>query len=203
MSKAKRALVAVTLVAMTCALLLGVLATTHPSTAQAMPAENQGKEKATPPVDQDYVGVKECAECHEKAFESWMKTGHAHAFKVLTEKYEKDPKCLKCHTTGYGAPTGFKDVKTTPNLKGITCETCHGQGLITDDPHCARCGDRPTAEQLDAVPYNGAMPCGHPIGYLIEEYPCAECDGQGAIETWIPLAGALQALGVSLQLQEA
>ena len=76
------------------------------------------------------------------------------------------------------------------------CATCHGQGRITDDPHCARCGDRPTNEQLDAVPYNGAMPCGHLIGYLIEEYPCAECDGQGAIESWVSLDEALSEIGV-------
>ena len=50
------------------------------------------------------------------------------AFDLLPDKYKADPKCLKCHTTGYGEPTGFKDPKSTPSLKGNTCETCHGPG---------------------------------------------------------------------------
>ncbi len=172
MCKAMRVLVGVTLAVVTCAVLVGALAATHPSTAQAVPAGSE--KKATPPVDQDYVGVKECAECHEKAFEAWTKTGHAHAFKVLTEKYEKDPKCLKCHTTGYGAPSGFKDAKSTPDLKGITCETCHGPGSKHVEI-CESFGDRELTEEEEEI-------AEHSIWEMLPTNICVKCHTRMAHE---------------------
>ncbi len=83
---------------------------------------------ADPPEGQTYTGAKKCAACHFQQYMSWKKTKHAGTFLVLPEKYKKDPQCLKCHTTGYGEPSGFKDVATTPALAGNTCETCHGPG---------------------------------------------------------------------------
>ncbi len=83
----------------------------------------------TPPADQSYTGVKQCASCHFKQFMSWKKTKHAkEAFQSLPDKYKADPECVKCHATGYGAATGFKDAATTPNLVGTSCEACHGPG---------------------------------------------------------------------------
>lgn len=79
-----------------------------------------------PPEGQTYIGAKRCASCHFEAFLSWKKTAHAKAFEVLTPKYQKDEKCLKCHTTGLGEPTGYKDGLMV--LAGVTCETCHGPG---------------------------------------------------------------------------
>lgn len=81
-----------------------------------------------PPEGQTYTGSKKCASCHFEQFTFWKKTKHAVAFEALTAKYQKDPTCLKCHTTGYGQPTGFKDMATTPALAGNTCENCHGPG---------------------------------------------------------------------------
>ena len=79
-----------------------------------------------PPEGQTYIGAKRCASCHFEQFMSWKKTGHSRAFDVLTPKYQKDDKCLKCHTTGLGEPTGYKDGEMV--LAGVTCETCHGPG---------------------------------------------------------------------------
>ena len=45
----------------------------------------------------------------------------------LTGKYKTDAKCLKCHTTGYGQPTGYKDAKSE-GLTDVGCESCHGPG---------------------------------------------------------------------------
>ena len=84
--------------------------------------------QADPPENQDYTGVKRCASCHFDQFMAWKKTGHAKAFEMLTAKYQQDEKCLKCHTTGLGINTGFKDFESTPALAGITCEVCHGPG---------------------------------------------------------------------------
>jgi hypothetical protein len=92
------------------------------------PAEPAGP-AATPPADQTYVGKTKCASCHLAANTSWKKTKHCtDAFAKLPAKYKADPKCLTCHSTGYGTPTGFKDEASTPNLAGTTCEACHGPG---------------------------------------------------------------------------
>jgi len=85
-----------------------------------------GEEEPAPPEGQTYTGVKRCASCHFEQYMSWKKTKHAQAFDVLTPKYQKDEKCLKCHTTGLGEPTGYKDGETA--LAGVTCENCHGPG---------------------------------------------------------------------------
>ncbi len=55
--------------------------------------------------------------------------------------YTKDAKCLKCHTTGYGTPSGFPVVAAGGRIaaadraradrnKGVTCEACHGPGSL-------------------------------------------------------------------------
>ena len=83
---------------------------------------------ADPPKDQQYIGNKRCASCHFEQYMSWKKTSHSNAFDLLTAKYETNAECLKCHTTGYGEATGFKDAKSTPALLNVGCENCHGPG---------------------------------------------------------------------------
>jgi hypothetical protein len=83
---------------------------------------------AKPPEGQTYVGNKECAACHFDQFMMWRKTPHAKAFEIMPAKYHTDATCLKCHSTGFGEPTGFKSLQQTPNLVGNGCENCHGPG---------------------------------------------------------------------------
>ena len=83
---------------------------------------------AEPPEGQTYVGTKECAACHFEQFMAWRGTPHAKAFEILPAKYQADETCLKCHSTGFGQPTGFKTIEQTPNLAGNSCEGCHGPG---------------------------------------------------------------------------
>ncbi len=87
---------------------------------------------ADPPSDQEYVGNKRCASCHFEQYMKWKKDPHSKAFALLTKKYATDAKCLKCHTVGYGAATGFKDAKSTPALTDVGCEDCHGPGSVHD-----------------------------------------------------------------------
>ena len=91
-----------------------------------------------------YVGPESCKECHEKQAESWQETRMAMTFEVLRpgvkvkEKemagldpdhdYTSDEECLPCHTTGYGMEGGFVSFEKTPNMAGVTCESCHGPG---------------------------------------------------------------------------
>ena len=86
------------------------------------------KPLAEPPKGQKYIGAKQCQACHFDQFLTWRTTKHAKGFEILPEKYQADATCLKCHTTGHGQDTGFKDLATTPGLVGASCESCHGPG---------------------------------------------------------------------------
>lgn len=97
----------------------------QPGAAQvAAPVEQE----PAPPADQQYTGVKQCASCHFDQFMKWKSTKHATNFDLLPAKYQTDAKCLECHTTGFGAPTGFTTAAASADLKGTTCEACHGPG---------------------------------------------------------------------------
>jgi len=91
-----------------------------------------GDAEPAPPADQRYTGVKKCAACHFDQHLIWRKDKHAKAFENLPAKYKTDASCLKCHTTGYGEPTGYKSAADA-NLAGITCEVCHGPGSKHDE----------------------------------------------------------------------
>lgn len=82
---------------------------------------------AKPPEDQTYTGSKQCASCHLDQFLAWKKTKHSKAFDIMPAKYRNDASCLKCHTTGFGEPTGYTGASTAA-LAGTSCEACHGPG---------------------------------------------------------------------------
>ncbi|MCK5194549.1 MAG: cytochrome c family protein, partial [Desulfobulbaceae bacterium] len=91
-----------------------------------------------------FVGTKACKKCHIKQYKSWAKTNMSRAYDILKpnerteakkkvgldpeKDYTKDSECLPCHTTGYGRPGGFINSEETPQLVGISCESCHGAG---------------------------------------------------------------------------
>ena len=91
-----------------------------------------------------YVGSSKCRICHLPQYKSWQQTKMAQAYELLkpgkaaeakqkakldsNKDYTRDPVCLACHTTGYGQPSGFRDIATTPDLAGVGCEACHGPG---------------------------------------------------------------------------
>ena len=77
-----------------------------------------------------YVGPKKCKMCHINQFKSWEENmpQHENAFKSLPADKQKDANCTKCHVTGQGKESGYKDEATTPDLVGVSCEACHGPG---------------------------------------------------------------------------
>lgn len=101
--------------------------------------------------DLSFVGAKKCKMCHLQQFKTWEATPMARSFELLRpgvrtdEKkaagldpdadYTADPKCLPCHTTGYGKAGGFVSLAATPDLVGVQCESCHGPGsaYLADD----------------------------------------------------------------------
>jgi hypothetical protein len=92
----------------------------------------------------EYIGAKKCKACHMKQYKSWSNTTMATSFENLKpgikaeekkkakldpdKDYTADPNCLKCHTTGYGQPSGFVSLEKTPDLINVQCEGCHGPG---------------------------------------------------------------------------
>lgn len=86
-----------------------------------------------------YAGSQACVECHQTIHDTLMGTLHAQAFTALQKiSQDTNPSCLPCHTVGYGVPTGFVNARTTPQLEGVQCESCHGpagnHAANPDDP---------------------------------------------------------------------
>lgn len=78
-----------------------------------------------------YVGSSKCRLCHRKFFIGRKKDPHDHAMESLEKgAYKDNPKCLICHATGYGTPTGFISTEKTPRLSNVQCEGCHGPGNL-------------------------------------------------------------------------
>ena len=99
-----------------------------------------------------YVGTKKCKSCHLDVHKSWAKTSMGKAFETLQpgeadqakrkfgldvdKDYTTDPKCLKCHTTGFGKEGGYaippagnkRAARKAKNFHGVGCESCHGPG---------------------------------------------------------------------------
>ena len=96
--------------------------------AWSQPAAPSASEEPAPPADQQYMGIKQCAACHFDQFMKWKTSKHATTFELLPAQYQADKTCLPCHTTGFGAATGFQTAAASADLKGTSCEACHGPG---------------------------------------------------------------------------
>jgi hypothetical protein len=101
--------------------------------AEDQPAKPAEAKKPT------YVGSKGCKACHMgekkgKMWEIWSESKHAKSMAALdSAKGEtKNPLCLKCHTTGYGAggcgAEGMEALAVAEGLASVGCEACHGPG---------------------------------------------------------------------------
>lgn len=92
-------------------------------------AQSTAQEAVAIPVR--YAGAEQCKACHSATFERWAATRHAHAMETLRKQNkEYDPECVRCHSTGFGKPTGFISLKVNPQLAHVQCEQCHGQGSL-------------------------------------------------------------------------
>ncbi len=126
-----------------------------------------------------YVGSQVCADCHAEEYQSYQKYAKkAHSFASVKKMSDhlapaELRRCYRCHTTGYGEPGGFVDEKTTPALKNVGCEACHGPGsahVESEDPKdirgtgeqirkvCVRCHTKERVEAFRFRPllYGGA-----------------------------------------------
>lgn len=83
-------------------------------------------------VQDVYLGIANCQECHADAFDSYLGTMHARAYSTLSEAFmHRDSGCVPCHSTGYGLRGGFDGVRvpgSMVDLVDVQCEACHGPG---------------------------------------------------------------------------
>lgn len=102
---------------------------------------NHPSQVAVAGVTPKYVGSGRCQSCHGAAYDVWKKSKHAHAYQTLAEvKHPSlrqfDGECVVCHVTGFGYKGGFVDEPSTPKLKNVGCESCHGPGSAhSNDPN--------------------------------------------------------------------
>jgi hypothetical protein len=101
------------------------------------------EEKKAEAAKFQYIGAAKCKMCHNtaaqgKQYDIWAASPHAKAFELLkSEKAlaqakakgiadpQKDPACLKCHSTAF-AVSG--EGATITQEEGVSCESCHGPG---------------------------------------------------------------------------
>lgn len=78
-----------------------------------------------------YVGTDKCLACHPSAAVAWGASAHAQAFKTLIARgADADPKCIGCHTIGFGSPSGYRREFGADRLVNAGCESCHGPGSL-------------------------------------------------------------------------
>lgn len=75
-----------------------------------------------------FIGSRACPQCHLQRYQLWLQGPHAGALISLPADKVRDPKCLRCHSTGYGYQGGYQPEEGFDDLKGVGCEACHGPG---------------------------------------------------------------------------
>ena len=144
--------------------------------------------------DRHYIGARGCKKCHFKHSRSWKKTAHARTYDLLApgeaveakRKAGLDPErefrsgheCLRCHTTGYGTPSGYPVPRAGDRLTdelryrlkyfaGVSCEACHGMG----SEYAAYKKDHERYQRRDIVALGANIP--------IRAEHCATCHKPG------------------------
>jgi hypothetical protein len=91
----------------------------------------------------EYVGSDRCLSCHPSAAAVWAQSHHASAFNSLVgREADADPKCVGCHTVGFGSPSGYRREFGDRQFVHVGCESCHGPGSL----HVRRYDGEPTLE---------------------------------------------------------
>ena len=112
-----------------------------------------------------YTGSERCSPCHEKEFQVWSDSRHAHAFDTLVEANQDfNPDCVGCHTVGFRRDNGFVNSNATPTLRHVGCEACHGPSSRHPDVEltgygstsvrtCVACHTRENSPDYDPATY--------------------------------------------------
>lgn len=74
-----------------------------------------------------YGGAISCQSCHQREWNIWSGSRHAHALNTLKQRERsEDPDCVRCHVLGWAEPGGYVSWMKTPDFAGVQCENCHG-----------------------------------------------------------------------------
>jgi len=140
----------------------------HRHQVQALGLRETMAERLPTAGGRKYVGSAACADCHERDYEAWRASKHAHAWATL-EKAEKGtrygwpvtayPDCVACHVVGYGYQSGFVNPEKTPDLRDVGCEACHGPGDQHIEAYAQ--GREPKAGDKGFMGHVGPTPCLH------------------------------------------
>jgi len=77
-----------------------------------------------------FATAEACKTCHAQVHDNWSKSRHATAMATLEKTHQEyDPECVSCHATGVLVRNGFQNMRDTPKLANVQCESCHGPGL--------------------------------------------------------------------------
>lgn len=116
-------------------------------------------------ADLKFAGNSTCVACHGQDCQQYASSKHAHAWQTLVDKGSHvDPYCQQCHTTGYGAPSGFRSIAQSPALVNVGCESCHGPSWahvnapktltpFNAKDQCARCHDHENSPNFQYAAY--------------------------------------------------
>ena len=140
---------------------LDALRADYRSTLDAFGVVQQVADSKGAHPDGQFAGSAACADCHDEAWEIWEESLHSHAWPTLEadlrgeQPATLDPRCVYCHTVGFGYETGFASAVRTElegyddgaqgvhgdehgdPLAAVGCESCHGPGakhVLTEDP---------------------------------------------------------------------
>jgi hypothetical protein len=131
----------------------------------------------TLPSGSKYVGSKSCKYCHFFEYEMCADYPHADAYATLEEVGSQfDPECIICHVIGLEYESGYYSEQTTPHLKNVGCENCHGPGFR----HVVTYGLEKTVE-----PKSNCIDCHTPDHST--EYAGNEQDYLEKINHWVEL----------------
>jgi hypothetical protein len=79
----------------------------------------------------EYAGAEVCRSCHAEQWAHWERTPHGSAFGTLVARHRNyAPRCVGCHVTGYGYPSGYRLGDPGEKLRHVQCEMCHGPGSL-------------------------------------------------------------------------
>ena len=131
-----------------------------------------------------YMGSESCKACHKYEYEKWRVQAHADAYATLERVgSDYDPECVVCHVVGMRYESGFVSPESTPGLKDVGCENCHGPGSA----HIADPGKTPTGEPKSRcedchTPDNSADYYGNEAEYFEKTVHWVEPNAPGAVK---------------------
>ena len=151
---------------------------------------NVGVDVYIPEESPSYVGLSNCAQCHQEVTHEWEGTAHAEAIETLEGIFQDgNTRCLTCHTVGHDpdiANGGFDEVPIG-DLADVGCESCHGPGsehngdlagidVSFDANTCGTCHQdehHPYIEEWSASAHATSLESAG--GFVVQNQNCVKC----------------------------